>query len=113
MTGAHALTFSILTIPEREPYLKRLLESILALGTNPLPCVNVIYNRRVEGALHRVEAQIRALAPKLPIDVFFNAGDPTIVAGRNLQLSVCRTPLIAFVDDDITLHGNIVDSILG
>lgn len=112
MIGAQALTFSILTIPERGHYLKRLLESILALGVDPMPCVNVIYNRRVDGALHRVEEEIRALAPKLSLDVFFNAGDPTIVAGRNLQLSVCRTPLIAFVDDDITLHGDVIGGIL-
>ena len=112
MNVTHPLTISILTIPERSQYLQRLLESIIALKTDTLPHVNVVYNCRVDGALSEVEARIRSFVPQLPVDVYFNAADPTIVSGRNLQLSLCRTPLIAFVDDDITLHGDIIPAIL-
>ncbi|HYV98532.1 MAG TPA: glycosyltransferase [Gemmatimonadaceae bacterium] len=112
MTPANVLTLSILTIPEREAYLKRLLQSISTLELDPLPRVDVIYNRPLNGSLGDVEAQIRAHAPNMPIDIYCNAGETSIVGGRNLQLSVCRTPLIAFVDDDITLHGDIVPAIL-
>ncbi|HKS06269.1 MAG TPA: glycosyltransferase [Gemmatimonadaceae bacterium] len=111
MTLPQLLTVSILTIPEREEYLRRLLTSVRALSTNP-PRVDVVYNRALDGALSDAVARIRAHAPDLEVEVYFNAGDTSIVAGRNFQLSVCRTPLIAFVDDDLTLHGDIVPAIL-
>jgi hypothetical protein len=110
--NASVLTISILTIPQRETYLKRLFESILALGVDPLPHVDVIYNRPLDVALGDAEARIRGYAPGLPLDVYFNAGETSIVGGRNLQLSVCRTPLIAFVDDDLSLHGDVIPAIL-
>jgi hypothetical protein len=112
MTPYNLLTLSILTIPERTEYLGRLLESIRALGLDPQPRIDVVYNRALDGALSEVVEGVRAHAPSLPIEVYFNASDTSIAAGRNLQLSVCRTPLIAFVDDDLTLHGNVIPGIL-
>ena len=110
MTLPGLLTLSILTIPEREEYLRRLLASVRALGGEP-PRVDVVYNRALDRALSDAVERIRAYAPELRVEVYFNAGETSIVAGRNLQLSVCRTPLIAFVDDDLTLHGDIVPAI--
>jgi hypothetical protein len=112
MTPASVLTLSVLTIPEREDYLSRLFKSVLDLGLTPPPGIDVVYNRPLDGNLGDVLERIRSLAPQLSIEVYFNAGETSIVAGRNLQLSVCRTPLIAFVDDDMTLHGDVIPAIL-
>ncbi len=111
-SNAAVLTFSILTIPEREPYLQTLLDSISAMQLDPHPRVDIVYNRPLEGFLGDVIDRIRTLAGSLPVEVYFNAGETTIGAGRNLQLSVCRTPVIAFVDDDVTLHEDIVPALL-
>jgi len=110
--SAGVLTFSILTIPEREAYLAKLLGSIAGMRLDPAPRVDVVYNRPLADFLGDVTDRIRALAPGLQLEVYFNAGETSIGAGRNLQLSVCRTPLIAFVDDDVTLHDDIVPAIL-
>ncbi len=110
--NAAVLTFSILTIPERESYLKGLLASIDAMRLDPPPRVDIVYNRPLEGFLGDVIDRIRELAGALPVEVYFNAGETSIGAGRNLQLSVCRTPLIAFVDDDLSLHDDIVPALL-
>ena len=112
MTPQSVLTLSILTIPEREDYLHRLLASVVALGDATPPRIDVVYNRSLDGNLGDVLERIRAFAPELAVEVYFNAGETSIVAGRNLQLSVCRSPLIAFVDDDLTVHGPIIASIL-
>jgi hypothetical protein len=110
--NASVLTFSILTIPEREPYLKKLLRSIDAMRLTAPPRVDIVYNRPLDDSLSDVTERIRAFASGLLVEVYFNAGETTIGAGRNLQLSVCRTPLIAFVDDDLTLHDDIVPALL-
>jgi hypothetical protein len=112
MTPASVLTLSILTIPEREEYLRGLFASVSALNLSPPPRIDVVYNRPLDGNLGDVLERIRSLAPDLPVEVYFNAGETSIVAGRNLQLSVCRTPLIAFTDDDLTLHGDVIPVML-
>jgi hypothetical protein len=112
MSNASLLTLSIVTIPEREAYLRRLLGSIAAMKIDPRPHVDVVYNRPFDGSLGDAQERIRGFAPELAADVYFNAGETSIVGGRNLQLSVCRTPLIAFVDDDLTLHGDVVPAVL-
>lgn len=111
MTEPRLLTLSILTIPEREEYLRRLFTSVQALK-GERPRIDIVYNRALDSALGEAVARIRDYAPDLEMEVYFNAGETSIVAGRNLQLSVCRTPLIAFVDDDLTMHGDIVPAIL-
>jgi hypothetical protein len=112
MTNASVLTFSILTIPERERYLQQLLRSIASLSVDRPPRVDIVYNRPLDDSLSDVTERISRLATGLPVEVYFNAGETTIGAGRNLQLSVCRTPLIAFIDDDLTLHDDIVPALL-
>ncbi|MCS6807818.1 MAG: hypothetical protein RML40_02520 [Bacteroidota bacterium] len=34
------------------------------------------------------------------------------MGGRNFQLNLCKTSLIAFIDDDVTLHGYVFAGIL-
>jgi hypothetical protein len=97
-------TLSVLTIPEREPYLTRLLRSLDPAV--PLQ-VDVIYNRALPPGEHdAIEARLQALAPAIPVEVYFNPVDTSIAGGRALQLSVCKTALVAFVDDDLSLHGD-------
>lgn len=104
-------TFSLLTIPSRVEFLGRLLESLASLPAQPAFEVVVVHNSVSEEEPLAIEARIRALAPTLPIRVYVNSTDPTIGGGRRVQLAVCRTPLVAFVDDDLTLHGDILAGI--
>jgi hypothetical protein len=43
--------------------------------------------------------------------VHFNTRKPTIAGGRTQQLALCKSPLICFLDDDLTLHGDLIDAI--
>ncbi len=104
-------TFSLLTIPSRVEFLGRLLESLAALPGRTAFEVVVVYNSASEEEPLAIESRIRALAPSLSVRVYVNATDPTIGGGRRTQLAVCRTPLVAFVDDDLTLHGNVLAGI--
>jgi len=104
-------TFSILTIPSRIEFLERLLQSLASLPATPAFEVVVVHNAASEQEPLAIEARIRSLAPTLPVRVYVNSTDPTIGGGRRVQLAVCRTPLIAFVDDDLTLHGDVLASI--
>jgi glycosyltransferase involved in cell wall biosynthesis len=104
-------TFTMLTIPSRVEYLGRLLQSLAALpAAQPFEVV-IVYNSATEEEPMTVEKRIRAMAPSLPVRVYINSTDPTIGGGRRVQLSVCRTPLVAFIDDDLTLHGDILQAI--
>ncbi|MBL0940987.1 MAG: glycosyltransferase [Gemmatimonadaceae bacterium] len=104
-------TFTMLTIPSRVEFLGKLLKSMTELPKRTPFEVVIVYNTATEEEPMAVEARIRALAPTLPIRVYVNATDPTIGGGRRVQLSVCRTPLVAFIDDDLTLHGDILGAI--
>lgn len=108
VAGAPRWTFTMLTIPSRVEFLGGLLRSMAELPTRTPFEVVIVYNTATEEEPMAVEARIRALAPSLPIRVYVNATDPTIGGGRRVQLSVCRTPLVAFIDDDLTLHGDIL-----
>jgi glycosyltransferase involved in cell wall biosynthesis len=104
-------TFTMLTIPSRVEYLGRLLQSLAALpGEQPFEVV-IVYNSPTDEEPMAVEQRIRAMAPSLPVRVYINSTDPTIGGGRRVQLSVCRTPLVAFIDDDLTLHGDVLRAI--
>lgn len=111
MAGAPRWTFTMLTIPSRVEFLGKLLRSMAELPRRTPFEVVIVYNTATEEEPMAVEARIRALAPSLPIRVYVNATDPTIGGGRRVQLSVCRTPLVAFIDDDLTLHGDILGAI--
>jgi glycosyltransferase involved in cell wall biosynthesis len=104
-------TISILTIPERESYLKTLLASIAALPGAAGLVVDVIYNRDTREAPTDVEERVRGLVTGLQLNVYFNPTNPTIGAARIQQLNHCKTPLVAFLDDDLTLHGDAIASV--
>lgn len=103
-------TISVLTIPQREAYLTPLLESLRGLR---LPRsrweLSLVYNWDIEEEPYAVERRLRRLAKGLPLSVHFNTRNPTIIGGRIQQLALCKTPLVCFVDDDLTLHGDIFD----
>lgn len=101
-------TLSILTIPRREPYLAQLLES---LGEARLPrgtVVDVVYNWDTRERPHEVVRRLRRVGRGLEVNIHFNTHRPTIGSGRIQQLNHCKTPLLAFIDDDLTVHGDLL-----
>jgi len=104
-------TFSILTIPSRVEYLGQLLRSLEELPDVRLFEVVIVYNADTQDEPLAIERRIRQVAPSLSLRVYVNNTEPTIGSGRRMQLSVCRTPLIAFIDDDLTLHGDVLGTI--
>jgi hypothetical protein len=103
-------TVTALTVPGREAYLDRLAESLRAVaGRTPMELV-VVHNARVPIDLRALERRLRGRSG-LRCRAYANASEPTIALGRRLQLAVARTPLIAFVDDDCTLHGDIFPAV--
>lgn len=97
----------MLTIPSRETYLRQLLASLTALDVCDRFEVTVVYNAATTEEPFAIEQRIQRLAPSLRLRVYVNTTDPSIGGGRRVQLAVCRTPLIAFVDDDLTIHGDV------
>ncbi|TAN11731.1 MAG: hypothetical protein EPN37_16685 [Chitinophagaceae bacterium] len=100
-------TITILTIPGREKYCKQLIESINETPLTFPVQIAVVYNRKTAEDIYSIEKQIKSYSAVLPLSVYFNSHDTSIVGGRNFQLNVCKTPLICFIDDDVTLHGEI------
>lgn len=101
-------TLSILTIPRREPYLAQLLES---LGESRLPrgtVIDVVYNWDTRERPHDVVRRLRRVGRGLEVNIHFNTQRPTIGSGRTQQLNHCKTPLMAFIDDDLTVHGDLL-----
>lgn len=98
---------TVLTIPKREQYVKNLIESINATPLRSPARIAVIYNHKTTENIYEIEKRIQGYSPQLPLSVYFNSQDTSIVGGRNFQLNVCKSPLICFVDDDVTLHENI------
>jgi len=101
----------MLTIPSRAEFLRALLQSLAVLPTKARFEVVIVYNAATEEEPMAVERRFQAMAPTLPVRAYVNSTDPTIGGGRRIQLSVCRTPLVAFIDDDLTLHGDILGAI--
>lgn len=104
-------TLSLLTIPSRTEFLARALQSLAALPSRARFEVVVVHNAPTDEEPRVLERRIQEMAPGLPVRVYINASTPTIGSGRRMQLDVCRTPLVAFIDDDLTLHGDIFDAI--
>jgi hypothetical protein len=101
-------TLSVLTIPRREPYLAKLLES---LGDARLPrgtVIDIVYNWDTRERPLEVERRLRKVGRGLDVNVHFNTQRPTIGGGRVQQLNHCKTPLLAFIDDDLTVHGELL-----
>jgi hypothetical protein len=110
-TSASSWTITMLTIPSRSAFLARALSSLAALPGRQRLEVVVVYNAATAEEPLDIETRIRALAPTLPVRVYVNATDPTIGGGRRMQLALCRTPMIAFMDDDLTVHGDLLDGL--
>jgi len=104
-------TFTMLTIPSRVEYLARLLQSMAQMPSAERVEVVVVYNAATTEEPLAIERRICAMAPSLAIRVYVNSTEPSIGSGRRVQLSVCRTPLVAFIDDDLTVHGDVIGSI--
>ena len=104
-------TLSALTIPEREEFLARLLASLDATVMPANTQVDIVYNSDVREGRFEIEKRIQAMAKKLPVTVHFTGGEVSIASGRALQLNSCKTPLVAFVDDDVTLHDDVLSAI--
>lgn len=100
-------TISLLTIPRREEYLAQTLRSLRDVDLPEGTVVDVVYNFDTREAPSTVERRIKGFGRGLSVRVHFNMLDATIGSGRSQQLNQCRTPLIAFVDDDLTLHGKL------
>ncbi|MEO7520849.1 MAG: glycosyltransferase [Gemmatimonas sp.] len=104
-------TITMLTIPSREQYLANLLASVATLPGADRCEIVVIHNAATKEEHDVIEQRICAMVPCLPVRVYLNSTDPSIGGGRRLQLGVCRTPLVAFVDDDLTLHGDVLGTL--
>lgn len=104
-------TVTALTLPQRETYLRRLIESINAAAPQDGAEILIVYNARTSENPFDIETRIQRYSRNLPVSVHVNGREPTIAAGRNLQLTLCKSPLVCFVDDDITIHGNIFPAI--
>ncbi|MCU0634628.1 MAG: glycosyltransferase family 2 protein [Gemmatimonadaceae bacterium] len=99
-------TLTVLTIPGRERYLDRLAESVRALRDRSAVELVVVHNSATPIDLRQLERRLRAKSG-LRCRAVANASEPTIAAGRRMQVAVSRTPLLCFVDDDCTLHGDV------
>lgn len=104
-------TFAILTIPARAAYLERLLASLAESVEPSAASVQVLYNARGPLPPDTVLDQLREAAGSLALDFAGNERDPTIPGGRNALLERCRSPLVAFLDDDITVHGDVLGTL--
>jgi hypothetical protein len=98
---------TMLTLPDREPYLLQLLKSLAEAGAAASTEVVVVYNGEPAESRDAITRRLAAACEPLTLRLRFNDGERTIAEGRNLQLAACRAPLICFVDDDITLHGDV------
>ncbi len=101
-------TISVLTIPQRESYVAQLVESLHAARVTRGAVLSVVYNWDSREAPDVIEARLRRLCRGVSLDVTFNMTGPTIVSGRQQQLNACKTPLLCFVDDDLTVHGDLL-----
>lgn len=109
--GRPRWTITALTLPSREEYLKRTIESINAAPPPGGAEILVVYNTRSSESSFDVEARISSFSERIPVSVHVNGREPTIAAGRNLQLTLSKSPLICFIDDDVTIHGNVFSAI--
>ncbi|MBK8250089.1 MAG: glycosyltransferase [Gemmatimonadetes bacterium] len=107
----HRWTISILTIPGREEWLGRLVDSLMDARVDRRARLHIVFNRDVPEAPAEVERHLRRTCGRAPIDVSFNVTSPTIASGRQAQLNACRTERIAFIDDDVTVHGDLLDAL--
>jgi hypothetical protein len=105
-------TICVLTIPQRESFLKQLFETLRSLR---IPRSRwellLVYNWDTAEEPYSVERRLLKLGKGLPLHVHFNVRNPTIVGGRIQQLALCKTPLVCFIDDDVTIHGDVFEAL--
>lgn len=104
-------TISILTIPGREEWLGRLVDSLMTARIDRRAHLSIVFNRDVRDSPAELERAIRRTCGRAPVALSFNVTEPTIAAGRQAQLNACRTERIAFVDDDVTVHGDLIGAL--
>lgn len=104
-------TISILTIPQREQYVQQLVESLVSARVTRAADVSIVYNWDSRESPSVIEQRLRRSCRGVPIQVAFNTTEPTIAAGRQQQLNACKTPLICFLDDDVTVHGDLTGTL--
>ncbi len=105
-------TLTVLTIPQREAYLTRLFDSLRSMRSRRSPWeLSLVYNWDTDEEPYSVERRLKKIGKGLPLSVHFNVRNPSIIGGRIQQLALCKTPLICFIDDDITMHGEILESL--
>ena len=79
-------TLCVLTIPQREPYLRRLFDSLRSLGLRRGRWeLQLVYNWDTEEEPYAVERRLRKLGKGLPLSVHFNVRNPSINGGRIQQ----------------------------
>ena len=102
---------TILTIPGREEHLKNLIHSLNDQEFKKGVKIIVVYNHHQKSDHYKIESDIRKYSKKHPLSVYFNNSDTSISGGRNFQLNISKSPLICFIDDDITVHGDVFPAI--
>lgn len=106
-------TISVLTIPSRDRYLQALVNSLVEARVLRRANLNIVFNHDSREAPTHVESRLRRAMPGIPFELTFNTTDSSIVAGRQAQLNACRTPYLCFIDDDVTVHGDLFDALDG
>jgi hypothetical protein len=104
-------TLAILTLPSREEYLGRLVQSLAATVDPARAEVLILRNDGLEPLAADARARLEALAGALPLRFLAGHADPTITRGRNALLAACRTARICYLDDDVTVHGDLLRSL--
>jgi hypothetical protein len=104
-------SLAILTLPSREDYLGRLLQSLAATVDPSRVEVLVLRNDGLEPLAADARARLEALAGALPLRFLPGYADPTIARGRNVLLAASRCAHICYLDDDVTVHGDLLRSL--
>ena len=87
-------TLAILTLPSRQEYLGRLVQSLAATVDPALGEVLILRNDGLEPLAADARARLEALAGALPLRFLAGQADPPITRGRNALLAACRTARI-------------------
>jgi hypothetical protein len=104
-------SLAILTLPSREEYLGRLIESLAAGVDASRAEILILRNDGTEPLSAEAQEQLQARAGAMPVRFLAGDVDPTITKGRNALLAACGTPRICYLDDDVTVHGDLLGSL--
>ncbi len=96
-------TICTLTIPSRDIYLRRMLDSLEKERGHGLN-IKISYNSPLDDGVK--ELSDRLLRDYEDTEIrFYDSQYYGIPEGRNRLLSLVQTPLVAFLDDDCTIEG--------